>query len=51
MYDGRWAKIAKKQSKQFFNPSNVDMMEQAKRLVYGRMLYPTSPTKVDKMYM
>ncbi|KAI0223920.1 Zinc finger MYND domain-containing protein 10 [Lamellibrachia satsuma] len=31
-YDGRWAKIAKRQSKQFFNPSKEDMMEQAKRL-------------------
>ena len=29
--DGKWQKIAKKQSKTFFNPKKMDMKAQAKR--------------------
>ena len=30
-YDGSWAKVAKKQSKTFFNPSKMDLQSQAKK--------------------
>ena len=34
-YDGKWKKIAKQQMKFFFNPSNAEIQEQARRYVCG----------------